>query len=134
MKDFEPKVLGFLCNWCSYEGADSAGRAGKEYPANFRVIRVMCSGRIDPQFVLRAFRDGADGIMIMGCRPGDCHYKEGNYHALRIYSLLIRVLEQFGIDEKRLKLRWVSANERDAFVRMVSEMVNEIRKIGPLNR
>lgn len=134
MDSFEPKIIGFLCHWCSYEGADSAGRAGKVYPANLRVIRVKCSGRIDPQFVIRAFLKGADGVMILGCHPGDCHYKEGNYHALRRHTLVKKMLEQFGIEEVRFRFDWVSASEGDKFVRVVSEMVNVIKKLGPLNR
>ena len=134
MDGFEPKIIGFLCHWCSYEGADSAGRAGKVYPANLRVIRVKCSGRIDPQFVIRAFLKGADGVMILGCHPGDCHYKEGNYHALRRHTLVKKMLEQFGIEEVRFRFDWVSASEGDKFVRVVSEMVNVIKKLGPLNR
>jgi len=132
MSDFEPKIIGFLCNWCSYEGADSAGRAGKAYPANLKVIRVMCSGRIDPQFVIKAFRDGADGVMILGCHPGECHYKEGNYQALRKYILLKKMLTQFGIEEERIRLHWVSASECDQFVKVVSEMVKDMRQLGPL--
>lgn len=132
MSSFEPKIIGFLCNWCSYEGADSCGRARKEYPSNFVVIRVMCSGRIDPQFILEAFKDGADGVMILGCHPGDCHYKEGNFNALRRYTLLKKMLKQFGIEEDRVKLDWVSASEGDKFVRVVSEMVEKVRVMGPL--
>jgi F420-non-reducing hydrogenase iron-sulfur subunit len=133
MDNFEPKLVGFLCNWCSYEGADSAGRSGKTYPANLRVIRVMCTGRIDSQFVLDAFRAGAEGIIILGCHPGSCHYKEGNYHALKRYTFLKKILNSFGIDEKRLQLHWVSASEGDKFVQVVSEMVHDIKKLGPLS-
>ena len=132
MDDFEPKIIGFLCNWCSYEGADSAGKAQKEYPANLRVVRVMCSGRIDPQFVVKAFGDGADGVIVLGCHPGDCHYKEGNYKALRRYAVLKRVLRQLGIEDDRFKLDWVSAGEGDKFVKVVTEMVNNVKKLGPL--
>lgn len=132
MKIFEPRIIGFLCNWCSYEGADSAGRAQKEYPANLRVVRVMCSGRIDPQFIIEAFRNGADGVMVLGCHPGDCHYKEGNYKVLRRYTVLKRVLAQLGIEENRLKLDWISAGEADRFVKIVTEMVDNVRKLGPL--
>jgi F420-non-reducing hydrogenase iron-sulfur subunit len=134
MNGFQPKIVGFLCNSCSYEGADSAGRARKEYPANLRVVRVLCSGRTDPQFIIEAFKEGADGVMILGCHPGDCHYKEGNFHALRRYSILKKVLAQFGIEEDRLRLDWVSASEGDKFVRVVWEMVSGIKKLGPLRR
>ncbi len=134
MTGFEPKIIGFLCNWCSYEGADSAGRARKAYPANLRVVRVMCSGRVDPQFILEAFKEGADGVMILGCHPGDCHYKEGNLQALKRYGVLKRVLEQFGIEEDRLRLDWISAGEGDKFVQVVSDMTERMRQLGPLRR
>lgn len=134
MSNYEPKIIGFLCNWCSYEGADAAGRARKEYPANFSAVRVMCSGRIDPQFIIAAFQDGADGVMILGCHPGDCHYKEGNYKALRRYALLKNVLMQLGIEQERFKLDWISASEGDKFVAAVTEMVEKVRALGPLYR
>ena len=132
MTGFEPKIIGFLCNWCSYEGADSAGRARKAYPANLRVVRVMCSGRVDPQFILEAFKEGADGVMILGCHPGDCHYKEGNLQALKRYGVLKRMLRQFGIAEDRLRLDWISAGEGDKFVQVVSDMTERMRQLGPL--
>lgn len=134
MSSFEPKIIGFLCNWCSYEGADSAGRARKEYPANLRVVRVLCSGRTDAQFIIEAFKEGADGVMILGCHPGDCHYKEGNLHVLKRYTMLKRMLEQFGIEQDRLSLDWISAGERDKFVEVVSQMVEKLRQLGPLPR
>jgi F420-non-reducing hydrogenase iron-sulfur subunit len=134
MTGFEPKIIGFLCNWCSYEGADSAGRARKAYPANLRVVRVMCSGRVDPQFILEAFKEGADGVMILGCHPGDCHYKGGNLQALKRYGVLKRVLGQFGIEEDRLRLDWISAGEGDKFVQVVSDMTERMRQLGPLRR
>ena len=132
MNHFEPKIIGFLCHWCSYEGADSAGRAGKSYPPNLKVIRVMCTGRIDPQFVIRAYKEGTDGIIILGCHPGECHYKEGNYHAYRRYFLLKKMLQQLGLDQARLRLDWISASEGDKFVNVVSEMVDDLKKLGPL--
>jgi F420-non-reducing hydrogenase iron-sulfur subunit len=134
MIGFEPKIIGFLCNWCSYEGADAAGRARKAYPAGLRVVRVMCSGRVDPQFILEAFKEGADGVMILGCHPGDCHYKEGNLQMLKRYVILKRVLNQFGIEEDRLKLDWISAGEGDKFVKIVCEMTERMRQLGPLPR
>lgn len=134
MIGFEPKIIGFLCNWCSYEGADAAGRARKAYPAGLRVVRVMCSGRVDPQFILEAFKEGADGVMILGCHPGDCHYKEGNLQMLKRYAILKRVLSQFGIEEDRLKLDWISAGEGDKFVKVVCEMTERMRQLGPLPR
>jgi F420-non-reducing hydrogenase iron-sulfur subunit len=133
MENFEPKIVGFLCNWCSYEGADSAGKAQKEYPSNLRVVRVMCSGRIDPQFVIQTFKDGADGVLILGCHPGDCHYQEGNFKALKRHKVLKNMLKEFGIEEERLRLDWVSASEGDKFVQVVSEIVEDVRKLGPLN-
>jgi F420-non-reducing hydrogenase iron-sulfur subunit len=132
IKEFEPKIVGFLCNWCSYAGADAAGSARKTYPPNVGVIRVMCSGRVDPQFVLKAFQYGADGVMILGCHPGDCHYKEGNYKALRRFHLLKKMLSQFGIDEKRLRLDCVSASEADKFVETINDMVKTVKALGPL--
>ena len=132
MNGFEPKIIGFLCNWCAYEGADSAGRAHKSYPANLRVIRVMCSGRIDPQFIMKAFKAGADGVMLLGCHLGECHYKEGNFQVLKRYTILKKILPQFGVERDRLRLDWISAAERDKFVKVVSEMVERIRQLGPL--
>jgi F420-non-reducing hydrogenase iron-sulfur subunit len=124
--------VGFLCNWCSYGGADAAGSQRKTYAPNVRVIRVMCTGRVEPEFVLKAFQSGADGVLILGCHPGDCHYKEGNYKALRRYYLLKKVLSQFGIEEERLRLDWVSATEADKFVDTINDMVATIKALGPL--
>jgi len=124
--------VGFLCNWCSYGGADAAGSQRKIYAPNVRVIRVMCTGRVEPEFVLKAFQSGADGVLILGCHPGDCHYKEGNYKALRRYYLLKKVLSQFGIEEERLRLDWVSATEADKFVDTINDMVATIKALGPL--
>lgn len=134
MKEFKPKIIGFLCNWCSYAGADAAGSARKIYAPNVRVIRVMCSGRVDPQFVLKAFKSGADGVIILGCHPGDCHYKEGNYKALRRFYLLRRMLSQFGIEEERLRLDWVSASESEKFVEVINDMVKKVKALGPLKK
>ena len=130
---FEPRLVGFLCTWCSYTGADLAGTARMIYAPNIRIIRVMCSGRVDPQFVLKAFREGADGVLISGCHPGDCHYQEGNYKALRRHRLLSRVLEQFGIEKERFRLEWVSASEGIKFQQVCNEFTEQIRKLGPLN-
>jgi F420-non-reducing hydrogenase iron-sulfur subunit len=127
----EPKIVGFLCNWCAYEGADSAGRARTAYPASLNIIKVMCTGRVDPQFVLQSFREGADGVMIMGCHPGDCHYKEGNLQAMRRYVLLRKTLSQMGIEEERLWLGCVSAGNYQEFVLAVNEMVERLRKLFP---
>lgn len=134
MSRFEPIIVGFLCNWCAYEGADAAGRARKPYPVNLRVIRVLCSGRIDPQFVMEAFKEAVDGVLILGCHPGDCHYKEGNFQTLKRYTMLKRMLVQFGVEGDRLRLDWISAGEPDKFVEVVSEMVEKVRRLGPLVR
>jgi F420-non-reducing hydrogenase iron-sulfur subunit len=129
---FEPKLVGFLCNWCSYTGADLAGTARMTYAPNIRIIRVMCSGRVDPQFVLKAFAEGADGVLISGCHPGDCHYQEGNYKALRRAKLLSKMLEQFGIEKERFRLEWVSAAEGVKFQQVCNEFTEQVRKLGPL--
>jgi F420-non-reducing hydrogenase iron-sulfur subunit len=129
---FEPKIIGFLCNWCSYAGADLAGVSRIQYPPNIRIIRVMCSGRIDPAFVLEAFKDGADGVLVAGCHlPSDCHYISGNFKALRRITLLKKVLENFGIEPERLRLEWISASEGDKFAAVVRDMVQEVKKLGP---
>jgi F420-non-reducing hydrogenase iron-sulfur subunit len=130
---FEPRLVGFLCTWCSYTGADLAGTARLAYAPNLRIIRVMCSGRVDPQFVLKAFREGADGVLISGCHPGDCHYKEGNHKALRRHRLLSKVLEQLGIEPERFRLEWVSAAEGVKFQQVCNDFTEQIRKMGPLN-
>ena len=129
---FEPKIVAFLCNWCSYTGADLAGTSRMKYAPNTRVIRVMCSGRVDPQFVLEAFASGADGVLIGGCHPGDCHYQEGNYKCLRRYHLLQRMLQGMGIEEERLRLEWISASEGDRVRAAVNDMVEKLRARGPL--
>ncbi len=129
---FEPKIVAFLCNWCSYAGADKAGAAQKPYPPNVNIIKVMCSGRVDPQFIMKAFQKGADGVMILACHPGDCHYKEGNYRALQRHRMMLRLLIQLGIEEERCRIDYVSAGEGDKFVTVVGEMVDVIKKLGPL--
>jgi len=129
---FEPKIVGFLCNWCSYAGADLAGVSRIQYPPNIRIVRVMCSGRIEPSFILEAFKDGADGVFVAGCHlPSDCHYLSGNFKALRRITLLKKVLEEFGIDSERLRLEWISASEGDKFAAVIHDMVEEIKKLGP---
>jgi F420-non-reducing hydrogenase iron-sulfur subunit len=129
---FEPKIIGFLCNWCSYAGADLAGVSRIQYPPNIRIIRIMCSGRIDPAFVLEAFKDGADGVLVAGCHlPSDCHYISGNFKALRRITLLKDVLKDLGIEPERLRLEWISASEGDKFAAVVRDMVNEVKKLGP---
>ena len=128
-----PKIVGFLCNWCSYAGADKAGTAQMTYPANFRAIKVMCSGRVDPQFVLKAFKKGADGVMILGCHPGDCHYKEGNYRCLQRHRLIVRLLSQLGIEPERCRFEYVSAAEGEKFATVVKRMEQTLRRLGPLS-
>ncbi|MBS7616076.1 hydrogenase iron-sulfur subunit [Candidatus Bathyarchaeota archaeon] len=131
-KEFEPKIVGFLCNWCSYAGADLAGVSRIQYPPNIRIIRVMCSGRIDPAFILEALKNGADGVLVAGCHlPSDCHYISGNFKALRRVTLLKKVLEEFGIEPERVRLEWVSASEGDKFAAVVRDMVEQIKKLGP---
>ena len=131
MTDFEPKIVAFLCNWCSYRGADLAGTSRIKCAANVRAIRVMCSGRVEPAFILRAFELGADGVLVLGCHPGDCHYAEGNYKALRRMELLKRMLAQLGIEEGRFRLDWVSASEGDKFSHVVNEITEAVRELGP---
>jgi len=133
-RHFEPRIVGFLCNWCAYGGADLAGTSRLQYPTNVDIIRVMCSGRVDPTFVLKAFQLGADGVLVCGCHPGDCHYSEGNYKTARRIPILIKLLEQFGIEPQRLRLEWVSASEGDRFAALVNEMTEQIRELGPFNR
>jgi F420-non-reducing hydrogenase iron-sulfur subunit len=129
---FEPKIVGFLCNWCSYAGADKAGTAQSLYPPNVSVIKVMCSGRVDPQFVMKAFENGADGVIILACHPGDCHYKEGNYNAVKRHRILLRLLQQMGIEEQRCRFDYVSAGEGDKFVKVITDMVETVRGLGPI--
>ena len=132
-KPFEPTIIGFTCNWCSYRAADLAGTARMKYAPNVRLIRMMCSGRLDPTFVLRAFSSGADGVMITGCHPGECHYMEQNYKALRRFLLLRRVLKGMGIEPERVKLVWASAAEGARFASETTLFVEEVRKLGPLD-
>ncbi len=131
---FEPKIVGFLCNWCSYVGADLAGISRKKFAPNVRVVRVMCSGRVEPSFVMKAFESGADGVVILGCHPGDCHYAEGNYKTLRRYPLLKKTLAQLGVEDERVRLEWVSASEGDRFAAIVNEMTEQVRRLGPFHQ
>ena len=130
---FEPLVIGFTCNWCSYRAADLAGTSRVKYPPNIRLVRLMCSGRLDPAFVIKALAGGADGVLITGCHPGECHYLEQNYKALRRYKLLRRTLSQFGIEPGRVKLVWASAAEGMRLAHEITRFVEEIRALGPLN-
>ncbi len=130
-KAFEPKLLVFCCNWCSYAGADLAGVSRLQMPPNFRTIRVMCSARVDPEFVLRAFKRGADGVLVAGCHPADCHYIGGNYRTRRRIALLKMLIQQFGFDPDRLRLEWVSAGEGEKFQKTIIEFTNAIKELGP---
>ncbi len=130
---FEPKILVFCCNWCSYAGADLAGVSRFQYPPNIRVIRVMCSGRIDPSFVLKALKNGADGVLVSGCHIGDCHYISGNEYTQERFDRLHRILiTQLGVDPKRVRLEWVSASEGKRFAEVITEFTNQIKELGPL--
>jgi F420-non-reducing hydrogenase iron-sulfur subunit len=131
---FEPKIVAFFCNWCTYLAADLAGTSRLKYAPNTRVIRTMCSGRVDPQFVLDAFARGADGVLIGGCHPGDCHYQEGNYKTLRRVKMLRRVLREMGIEEDRFRLEWISASEAERLKVVVNDMVEKVKALGPLQR
>lgn len=127
-----PRIVAFFCNWCTYTAADLAGVSRLKYASNIRVIRLMCSGRVDPQFILDALARGADGVLIGGCHPGDCHYVEGNYKMLRRFRLLQRMLRDLGIDEKRVRLEWISAAEGEKVKSVVNEMTQQITALGPL--
>ncbi len=128
---WQPRLLGLLCKWCSYAGADLAGTSRKKYPANIRIIKVPCSGRIDPLFILKALRLGFDGVLVSGCHPGDCHYQTGNYRARRRIALTKRFLEHMGVDRRRLQASWISASEGAKFADVVSQVVKELQEIGP---
>jgi len=131
LETFEPYIVGFLCNWCGYAGADLAGTSRIQYPPNLRAIRLMCSGRVDPTFVLTALKRGADGVLIVGCHPGDCHYINGNFRTERRIALLKKMLSDLGLDDKRVRLEWISAGEGEKFATVVKEFVEEIRALGP---
>ena len=131
MDNFEPKIVAFCCNWCSYAGADLAGTSRIQYSPNIRVIRVMCSGRVNPLFVLKALSIGADGVLVLGCHPGDCHYIEGNYKTMRRIPLLKKMLKQLGIEEERVRLEWVSASEGAKFAEVTNGFTQDIKNLGP---
>ncbi len=128
---FEPRVVGFLCNWCSYGGADAAGTARLQYPPNLRIVRVMCSGRVSPELVVRAFREGADGVLVLGCHIGDCHYQEGNHRTARRIPIVQKLLGYIGIHPDRLRLEWVSSAESKRFQEVVTQFTETIRGLGP---
>lgn len=129
--DWKPKIVAFCCNWCSYAGADLAGTSRLHYPATVRVVRVPCSGRVNPRFVIRAFQRGADGVLVAGCHPGDCHYNTGNYYARRRFLLARRLLEYMGIDSNRFWVKWISGSEGQKFSEVIKEMTAAILELGP---
>jgi F420-non-reducing hydrogenase iron-sulfur subunit len=129
--NWEPKITGFLCNWCSYAGADLAGTSRLEYPPNVKIIRVPCSGRVNPLFIIKCLMNGADGVLISGCHIGDCHYSEGNFYARRRFTVLKKLLGYLGIDPRRFQMSWVSASEGDKWARVVKELTEEIKQAGP---
>ena len=129
--EFEPRIIGFLCNWCAYTGADLAGVSRLKIPASIKTVRVMCSGRIDPLFVFKGLLKGADGVMMMGCHPGDCHYREGNYHARRRYVVLKEILKNLGLESERVGLWWVSASEGPRYAQLTGDFAAHIKGLGP---
>ncbi|MDD2777366.1 MAG: hydrogenase iron-sulfur subunit [Methanocellales archaeon] len=131
MKEFDPKIVAFCCNWCSYAGADLAGVSRMQYPPNVRIIKVMCSGRIDPLFVLMSFLEGADAVLVTGCHIGDCHYIDANHKTKNRFEFLKEMIAELGIGEERLRLEWISATEGEKFADMVKETVEKIKKMGP---
>jgi len=131
--NFEPKIVGFCCNWCSYRAADLAGSARIKYPANVRIIRVMCSGRIDPTFILKALSMGADGVLVAGCHPGECHYVDQNYKTMRRFAMVKQTLRAMGLEPDRVQLTWASAAEGDVLAEAVKSLVDKVKKLGPLN-
>jgi F420-non-reducing hydrogenase iron-sulfur subunit len=128
---YSPTIVAFLCNWCAYTGADLAGTSRLRYAPNIRIIKVMCSGRIEPTFILKAFKEGADGVLVCGCHPGDCHYQEGNYKCLRRFKLLQKFTQQMGIEKDRLQLEWISASEGKQFAELVNSMTKTLLLLGP---
>lgn len=129
--EWKPRIVAFLCNWCSYAGADLAGTSRLQYPPSIRVIRVPCSGRINPQYIIKALADGADGVMVSGCHPGDCHYISGNMYARRRFAVLKRLITLAGINPDRVHFTWVSASEAESFVKAVKEVTEKIQALGP---
>ncbi len=133
-KEFEPNIVAFLCNWCSYAGADLAGTSRIQYPTNVKIIRVMCSGRVNPVFVLNALQQGVDGVIIGGCHPGECHYETGNYLARRRMTILKKILEYIGINPGRVQMAWISASEGGKFAEVIKTATDEIKKLGPISQ
>lgn len=130
--DFEPRIVAFLCHWCTYTGADLAGTTRQQYPPNVRVVHLMCSGAIDVTYILKALMDGADAVLVGGCHPGDCHYQSGNFKARRRVAILRNILEQFGVTKDRVWLRWISASEGRLFAETINEITDAVRKLGPV--
>lgn len=128
--DNDPLIIGFLCNWCSYAGADMAGTSRHAYPANIRIMRVPCSGRVDPLLIVKCFEEGADAVLVAGCHPGDCHYNEGNYYSRRRFALLRELLGFMGIEKERFRIEWISASEGKRFAKIVSEFTEDMTKLG----
>ena len=131
-ESFEPKIVGFLCNWCSYRAADLAGSARIKHAPNVRIIRVMCSGRVDPTFVIKALSLGADGVLVAGCHPGECHYIEQNYKAMRRFAMLKHTLRSLGVEENRVRLVWASAAEGQQLADAIDRLVADVKQLGPL--
>jgi len=129
--DFEPKILAFLCNWCAYAGADAAGISRFQYPPQVRIIRVPCSSRVNPQFIIRALAEGMDGVLVAGCHPGSCHYQSGNYYTRRRFSILKNLLEYIGLEAGRVQLAWISASEGDKFAIVIRRVIEDIKRLGP---
>ncbi|MCF8045841.1 MAG: hydrogenase iron-sulfur subunit [Desulfarculaceae bacterium] len=134
MENFEPGIIAFVCNWCTYTAADLAGTSRKKYPANVRLIRVMCTGMVDPKYILKAFLEGADAVLVSGCHPGDCHYINGNYKARRRIKLLHEILPNFSIEKERLRLTWIGASDGIMFADTIDTMVDQVKKLGPLTQ
>ena len=134
MNEFEPNIVAFLCNWCSYAGADLAGTSRIKYPENVKVIRVMCSGRVNPMFVINALQQGADGVLVAGCHPGDCHYTHGNLFTKRRMAVLKKLLEFIGIEPERVHVAWVSASEGQKFADVITKVTEDVKKVGPQNQ
>ncbi|GAB6113272.1 hydrogenase iron-sulfur subunit [Desulfomicrobium escambiense] len=132
-QDFEPAILAFVCNWCTYTAADLAGTSRMSQQPNVRLVRMMCTGMVDPKYVIKSLLSGADGVLISGCHPGDCHYQNGNYKARRRVRLLNEILSQFGIDRRRVRLTWVGASEGQEFAATVNNFINDLRELGPLD-
>ncbi len=134
LEEFEPNIIGFLCNWCSYAGADLAGTSRIQYPPNVKIIKVMCSGRVNPMYIINAFQQGADGVLVSGCHPGDCHYTHGNYLARRRVATMKKLLEFLGIEPERVRMTWVSAAEGRKYADVVREVTEDIKKLGPMTK